>query len=200
MNHIDTAIFLRSEKVLIFGKGPSFNPVVDLPFGVKADIYCINQTALSVIWNGKYIPDLVVFNDVEPFCDLLDVDRFHTTFNVAFPFSIHRDEVPTDGHGPTIEAIAARHGMTPFMYDLNFHARQGFPDRDPFKAVTTYNVALAIALRHGAKEIYTNGIDGGQGRHPSFEKTYQKYAPNYDAQFEIERELLEKYGAKVTRI
>jgi thiamine pyrophosphokinase len=86
------------------------------------------------------------------------------------------------------------------MFDLDIHENKDAHGYEPIKAFTTYNTALAIALHHGAKTVYTNGIDGGHGRHETFQSTHQTYKPNYDAQFEEEKRMLEQYNAKVVRV
>lgn len=191
MKHVFEADFLSSEKAFIFGKGPSFNQNVSIPEGCK--IYCINQTALCDIHC-----DLAVCNDVEPLAELILNESGNN--NIAFPYSIHRDEVPQDGHGLTVEAIFKHHVFTCWMYDLTMHRCKGFLDHSPIKAVSTYNVALAIALHRGAVKIYTNGIDGGFDRHELFKNTHQVKPPNYNEQFVIEKELLDRYKANVERV
>lgn len=194
MKHVFDATFLQSDKAMIFGKGPSFNPRVKIPEGCVT--YCINQTARN-IWGISF--DMAVFNDLEPLACVVS-EILGSGRNAAFPFSIHVDEKPTEGHGETISRFVQISEWEPWMFDLTIHENKGFPDREPIEAVTTYNTALAIALHHGAKTVYTNGIDGGKERHPSFSGTHQVNKPCYDAQFEIEKKMLEKYGAKVVRI
>jgi hypothetical protein len=194
MKHIFEATHLASDKVFIFGKGPSFNRNAEIPEGCK--VYCINQTVNQFLTVGVPI-DLVVFNNLEPLIDVISKRSFQ---NLAFPYSIHKNEIPTNGHGPTVPEIVEGLGHDAWMFDLSGHKFQSFIEHHPIKAFTTYNTALSIALHHGAKTVYTNGIDGGKGRHESFLGTHQTFEPNYDAQFEEEKRMLEQYNAKVVRV
>lgn len=204
MKHVIQAEHLASDKVFIFGKGPSFDPTIEIPKGCK--VYTINQTAIQVYQHHNI--DLCICNDLEPLLDVLltSIRHAHTGIHFALPVSIHRDEVNIFRGGDVVGTVIERAGFTPWFFDLHTGSLHHFGGPSsllgddgilPFDSATTYISALIIALHHGAKTIYTNGIDGGKKRHKTFKETHQTYKPNYDLQFKQEKMWLKQFNAEV---
>jgi hypothetical protein len=182
----------KIEKSLIFGKGPSFDPITMAQVRMCGDTFviAINQTATELLKIG-YMPDLVVANDIEP---LVDINNLNIRY--AIPVHPHFNKKPTLN---TYEDMLLNYSEV-FRFDLWTAHIQLFPQHPIFCVPSSYITALLIAVHFGAKTVFTNGIDGGNTRHDVFKRTKQIHPPNYDVQFKDESKIMIENGLKIIRV
>jgi hypothetical protein len=186
---------------LVFGKGPTFDPRVVHSLDRPTRVYAINQAALALRL-AEVEPDLVVCCDIEPMleiqervtCSTAPLRRFGV---LAAPVYPHENERPM-GH-PFDYSDLWDTFQRVYLFDMYTAPKFEF-NRAPFKPCTTYNAVLEIAAANKARTVYTNGVDGGTVRHAQFKNTHQVNLPNYDAQFDMERELERTRGIRFARL
>lgn len=195
--HVFTAPGLVVSTALVFGKGPTFDPLMyyQVP-GLEylGKVYAINQAAMAV---RKFVePDMVVCCDLEPMLDLQRMAKGCKFKALAAPVIPHRGENP---HGPFDYSLLADTFENIYLFDMFTGGTPRYAE-PVFYVKTTYNAVLEIATYHGSKVIYTNGVDGGAGRHPLFQDTHQVNVPDYDAQFEMEKRMTDTRGVRFIRL
>lgn len=167
--HVSFCKTLSAKTVLIFGKGPTFDPraagIPDVQKGGK--IYCVNQTAATLSACGLRV-DLGVFHDVEALQETLEAWntewRDQSSGNLlpvmATPALRHvKERAPQ----VPLEEVTLNLHQAPsnfWFFDLWTAPYKVFRDEKVFFSPTTYASAFLIAAMHGARTIYTNGIDG----------------------------------------
>jgi len=172
--HIFCSKLPISKKVIIYGKGPTFDPAKTV---CDAAIYCINQTAIKLMEIGRD-PHVLICNDKEPYDDVVSYCNkinYKGRMIAALPCHPHINCTSVDickicnKRRPHYESSL----IPTYRFDL-FSAKIRHFEYPIFNNIyTTFNTAIIIAQKFGAVDAYTVGIDGGAIRHKTFRTTHQ---------------------------
>jgi hypothetical protein len=169
---------------VVLGKGPSIEKLKEsdaLDLSHKYNIWAINQTIKLI---GK--ADILSCSDYECFTDIPTGMIFNQpVYMQSTPRWRNKGESGNintfSNHNYSLKMLMLRNEL----YSLDFESEERlFPDQEPFVMDISGAMAFQILGRLGVKEIFSLGLDGGNGRAEEFEGSHKIDGHSYDIHFE----------------
>jgi hypothetical protein len=181
---------------LVLGKGPSIDRIKTIELH-NYNVWAINQT-LSLIPKA----DVWACSDYECFTDVPTGMIYQQFFYMQSSPRWRNKGESGDlnsfiNHNYVLKMLLQRMGI----FSLDFDGEKIlFPDKNPFTLDISGAMAFQILGKLGVKEIYSLGLDGGEGRGEVFEGSHKIDGNSYEIHFERVQHWTKELNINWTRL